>query len=838
LFITTIQNSPEGHTLDERIQILLNRTTLATYNSVARGLFERDKLVFSFMLCSQIMRQLGEITNEEWSFFLSGSSAVERAQSPQPEETKSWLTTRQWRRLEDLIHFFPNQFGTLTEDLTSGMIKLQFGDLDPDPNKRRQSITSGKDDYYILTPADSNRRVANYNTQLKSFQKLLLISAFAEEEVVRAVTDFVRVNLGQEFIEPPECSLPSLYQEMDRVTPLVFILSTGSDPMHQFQRFAKEQGYSDRTHSVSLGQGQGPTAEKLMEQAARLGDWVFLQNCHLAASWMIRLEELVKNRADDPRTTNKDYRLYLSSMPTKVFPISVLQNSVKVTNEPPKGLRANLSRALNEISADFFEKHLLDKVWRKLVFGICFFHAIVLERKKFGPLGWNISYDFNDSDRECALLNMEMFCQDAGVPWDALTYVTAEITYGGRVTDFWDQRCLRTILQRFFHEKTLDTHYTYSLSGIYYPPEQEKLQDYKDYVTNLPLNASPELFGMHENANLVYQLQETSNLISTVLSVQPRVSTGGTGKTSDDVVYELADTILGKLPDKLDLKDAKPEYFQTDSKGRVDSLTTVMTQETDRFNKLLFKVKDSLKQLQKAIKGFVVMSEVLEQIYMAFLHNQVPDMWAATAYPSLKPLSSWVKDLALRCDFLHCWMVRGRPRSFWLSGLFFPQGFLTGTLQNYARKYDYPIDHLSFDFTVLPHYRDQEVISKKTASLAFNQSLEEDKDIEEPSDGVLVHGLFMDGFRWDDKTMQLADSILGETIAPMPMMHMKPEMDYKPDPNKYIAPLYKTSARAGVLSTTGMSTNFVVAIPLRTNAELTHWIECGAALLCEQIRKN
>ncbi|TGZ71569.1 hypothetical protein CRM22_002564 [Opisthorchis felineus] len=151
---------------------------------------------------------------------------------------------------------------------------------------------------------------------------------------------------------------------------------------------------------------------------------------------------------------------------------------------------------------------VLGETWRKLVFGICFFHAIVLERKKFGPLGWNISYDFNDSDRECALLNLDMFCQDRGVPWEALTYITSEITYGGRVTEFWDQRCLRTILERFFDPKTLEPTYTYSPSGIYYPPERPKLQDYKDYVLSLPLNASPELFGMHENANLVYQVRQ------------------------------------------------------------------------------------------------------------------------------------------------------------------------------------------------------------------------------------------------------------------------------------------------------------------------------------------
>jgi len=71
------------------------------------------------------------------------------------------------------------------------------------------------------------------------------------------------------------------------------------------------------------------------------------------------------------------------------------------------------------------------------------------ERKKFGPLGWNIRYEFTDSDRDCALLNLELFCTEDRIPWDALIYITGEITYGGRVTDAIDQRCLRTILSRY-----------------------------------------------------------------------------------------------------------------------------------------------------------------------------------------------------------------------------------------------------------------------------------------------------------------------------------------------------------------------------------------------------
>eukprot|EP00069_Balaena_mysticetus_P018936 bmy_11721T0 len=164
---------------------------------------------------------------------------------------------------------------------------------------------------------------------------------------------------------------------MSYKTPLVFILSTGSDPMGAFQRFARDSGYSERVQSISLGQGQGPIAERMIKDAMKSGNWVFLQNCHLAVSWMLAMEELIKTFTDSNIVIKDTFRLFLSSMPSNTFPVTVLQNSVKVTNEPPKGLRANIRRAFTEMTPSFFEENILRRKWRQIIFGICFFHAII-----------------------------------------------------------------------------------------------------------------------------------------------------------------------------------------------------------------------------------------------------------------------------------------------------------------------------------------------------------------------------------------------------------------------------------------------------------------------------
>ncbi|XP_034630816.1 dynein heavy chain 6, axonemal [Trachemys scripta elegans] len=833
LFNTTIETSEKNKNLQQRLAILLSQTLYATYTNVSRGLFEQHKLIYSFMLCIEIMRQREELTDTEWNFFLRGSAGLDKQRPAKPDVP--WLEDTTWFMCCDLEETLPC-FQGIQNDILSTHIFIKLGCLEirvnPETSETYDSESAPSAEQTEEEKKEGTTK-ASWDTRLSMFQKLIIVKSFMEEKVVSALTEFVIENLGKQFIENPPVDLGTLYQDMSSSTPLVFILSTGSDPMGAFQRFAKERGYSERVRSISLGQGQGPIAEKLIKDAMKTGNWVFLQNCHLAVSWMLAMEELIKSFTEPNVSIQESFRLYLSSMPSETFPVTVLQNSVKVTNEPPKGLRANIRRAFTEMTTTFFEDNILGINWRKMIFGICFFHAIIQERKKFGPLGWNICYEFNDSDRECALLNLNLYCQEGKIPWDALTYITGEITYGGRVTDTWDQRCLRTVLKRFFAPETLEYDYKYSESGIYFAPMADSLQDYKDYIENFPLIDDPEIFGMHENANLAFQRKETSTLITTILEVQPRSTAQGSGKSNDEIVQELASTILTKLSGKLDIDTASESLFVKDDKGRVDSLTTVLGQEVDRFNNLLDLLRSSLETLNKAIAGFVVMSEEMEKVYNSFLNNQVPTLWANAAYPSLKPLGGWVKDLVLRTTFVDSWLRRGQPKSFWISGFFFPQGFLTGTLQNHARKYNLPIDELSFSYNVIPVYRDQAQVTEALKVCQFGQELPMDMQLPSPEDGVLVHGMFMDASRWDDEEMVIEDALPRQMNPMLPVVHFEPHRNYEPNPSLYQSPLYKTGARAGTLSTTGHSTNFVVTVLLPSKRPSDYWISKGSALLCQ-----
>ena len=288
--------------------------------------------------------------------------------------------------------------------------------------------------------------------------------------------------------------------------------------------------------------------------------------------------------------------------------------------------------------------------------------------------------------------------------------------------------------------------------------------------------------------------------------------------TTDQIVDSISATLLSKLPALLDIeKEAGPSTFVTASNGMMHCLSVVLSQEIERFNNLLRFLKTSLDSIRLAIKGLILLSVDLEQQYKSLALGRVPNSWTKLAYPSLKPLTSWFDDLIQRVAFMRRWLVNGQPAAFWMSGLYFPQGFITGVLQMHAREYKISVDSLVFDFRYLTTYDEENTDSA-------------DLRIET---GVLIYGLYLDCGFFDIDGGKLLPAKPGILYPRVPIVHFAPVgMDSKVVKG-YNAPIYKTSERAGILSSTGRSTNHIMPMVIPTDEDPDFFIRQGCAVLCQ-----
>jgi dynein heavy chain len=448
-----------------------------------------------------------------------------------------------------------------------------------------------------------------------------------------------------------------------------------------------------------------------------------------------------------------------------------------------------------------------------LVFVLAFFHAVVQERRKYGKIGWNVPYDFNESDFRVCMDILQTYLTkafeqgDPKIPWSSLKYLIGEVMYGGRAIDNFDRRVLNTYMDEYMGDFIFDTfqpfHFYCNKEVDYCIPEIGPKDNYVQAIEELPLANTPEVFGLHPNAEINYYTQAARDMWSQLVELQPQTGESGAGISREDFIGNIASDIQAKLPQQFELDKIRKKYGL-----EVTPTTVVLLQELERFNRLIARMSKSLIELQRALKGEVGMSSELDDVARALFNGQIPSIWRRLAPDTLKSLGNWMIHFQRRFTQYTTWVNESEPPVIWLSGLHIPESYLTALVQATCRKNGWPLD-------------------KSTLYTAVTQYMTPDEVSERAHSGCFVTGLYLEGASWSREDACLSRPKPKVLIEELPILKVIPiEAHRLKLQNTFRTPVYTTSQRRNA-----MGVGLVFEADLCTTEHISHWVLQGVCLV-------
>lgn len=808
-YLKAMDKTPQFDEIEQRVVTLRENIRMTIYQWVSRGLFEKHKQIFLTQITMRLMQKsiIDTAYDPQMVQFLLKCPLKPNIEKP---ATLDWLPELSWSSVQKLIEIeeFQN-FATNMEKDAPTRFKEWFNDIAPEKAK---------------LPLEWKRLD---NTP---FQKLLVLRCLRPDRLTTAVSDWVREALprGSAYVDIDQgCSfadiLENVLEDCTNTTPIFFILSAGTDPVADVEKIGKTKRTTNKLEegknywNVAMGQGTEDLAFRCLDMGHKEGHWVILQNIHLMPKWLLLLEKRLDFYASEG--SNIDFRLFLSAEPSGDIPIGILDRSIKLTNEPPQGMKANLKRAFAQFpKEDFNEK---DPRVRSILFGLCYFHATVVERRKFGPKGWNLRYPFSVGDlRDSSLVLFNYLESSSGstkIPWEDLRYIFGEIMYGGHIVDEWDRKLCKAYLTNLMDNPLLDETEMFPFcdgkAASFKSPAPTEYLKYVEYFDEKFPSETPLAFGMHSNAEIGFRTAQGNFLFGTLLELAPKDDVGadeGAVRTKNEIAQEIV-TQIGDLLNlenmKFDLEDIKSKVPEGEEKM---CFINVFLQECEYMNVLTQEIFRSLAEIVLALNGELTPTEKMEQTIDSLVFERVPVTWTELAYPSCRSLTSWLVNLQCRVEQLSSWKDEPTtvPKITNIARLFNPQSFLTAVKQYHAQRTQSELNKLYIQTDITKRF--------------------EGETEDAPREGTLVTGLALDGARWDVTNNQLEESRPKEMFCVMPVLNCKAaivQVEAKEDKNIYLCPVYKTENRGNT---------FVFTSQLRTpRFPAPKWVLAGVAMIMD-----
>ncbi|DBA86689.1 TPA: Dynein alpha chain, flagellar outer arm [Trebouxia sp. C0004] len=797
--------APTPEQLEIRLKTLLDTCTYVVFNYTRRGLFDKDKLIVLTLLTFHIMLKEQRIGVEEYEALCKGTRNLTPPSIT--DELSRWVNETQWSALQPLTQL--PAYGTLAKDMEKN---------------------SDEWEKWCLLEASEKAPMPGDWGKISDFRQLLIVRALKPGRITNALQNFCEKAMGSRYVNQDAFSPAVVMGEASSSTPIFFILFPGYSPSKEIEAYAREVNHTvenGKLTLISMGQGQEGPAEAILDKYTKEGGWVFLDNVHLMQGWIPNLERKLEIAAE---TAHPDFRCFFSAEPingapqAKIVPESILQTCIKISNEPPSDMRSNMRRAFAAFNQEMCSRPSTvakQTAFKSILFGLCFYHSLLLGRKKFGTgigsgagsgLGFCRGYSFNMGDlTTCGDVLFNYLEANQAVPWDDLRYMFGEVFYGGHITDDMDRRCCITYLQVLIKPEIMpqgDAPPSLELAPGFKAPVPTDYASMKEYIEAALPAESPIMYGMHTNAELSLLTSQGETLFRTVIEVTGGGgAAGASGGSSEAAVRTALEDYMARLPEPLNMVEIE---------ARVKDKTpyvVVALQEAARMNTLLTEMRQSMEELLLGLGGSLNMSDKMEKLATGIATNTVPALWMAqvsTRYQEVFTLTLWYMDILKRYEQLNNWTAGSitTPNSVWLPGLFNPKAFLTAVMQTYARQHKLPLDVMKFR---------TDVTTKSVEQIT-----------EAAPVGCYIHGLCLEGARWDKEDGVLKDSLPNQLHPALPVLQVVPvTIDEYSLQGYYSCPVYTNMQRANVYSP--IVSNFT----MKTDEPSHKWVLASVAVLLQ-----
>lgn len=630
------------------------------------------------------------------------------------------------------------------------------------------------------------------------------------DRILFVAKDYVVSVLGEKFVELIPFNLDAAVADSSEKMPVVCILSPGSDPAEQILAHAKK--LKREVLVVSMGQEQEAVARRHLDTGISIGCWVLLQNAHLSLQFISDLEQnMGKMEAIEP-----DFRLWITSEPHPEFPVGVLQMSLKLTTEAPIGVKERMRRIYAGFNQD-----MLDEVgrgeWRPILFSLTLMHCILLERRKFGGLGWSAPYEFGQAELSGAIrslkgmmveMELKKIKEASQVSWAAVRFMVGEVLYGSLLSSDADRRLMTTLTDKHFSPSLLET--TFTFLSQHPIPVGTDISVFRASIESLPDIESPDLLGLTVFDDHARNL----DMARTVLhGLSACMDDGHAGKPEleplkESVVAAQISELLSLLPPTFSQSDGKEGFAK---EGGNAPLNVALRNELECLNVVSHTARATLQNIHHALSGSAPLTEALEADLEAVRLGKTPKGWLQVSW-DVPELGQWLESMQQRNEQWRRWLDRGRPICFWLGGFMRPRSLIAAVMQDVARK------HKAW------RLEDTVLLTEVTKVDAA--------ELKGPAEnGVYVNGLTLEGCMWNRTSGALAESTLKKNTttpiaAVLPVVYICPvsRAMKKYEHNVFECPLYSRRSRS--------EDSVVMTLDLKTEDSGAKWVLRGAAAFC------